>query len=178
MSATIQPRPRPQITPRNRPQSNGSGVTKPPRHVSQEGRQRLSEIATERHKRGDFDPKRNGKPKKARKPSKARIAQRVAAAAAEKKNAQNIIDVFKDGIASKQPMQIRLKAAEAWLRVDDNDAKLDLKRAVAASESMDRDQALDYLAKALSGGHAAELVRSRAAALDDDAIPGTATDVD
>lgn len=85
----------------------------------------------------------------------------VAAAAVEEKTAQDIIDVFKDGIASTQPLQIRLKAAEAWLKVDQEHAKHELKTERSEAEQMDREGALAFLATALTDGHAATLIRKR-----------------
>jgi hypothetical protein len=126
------------------------------RHVSDEGRQRLSEIATERHRNGGFQ-KKPGTPR--RKPSKKRIAARVAAAAREKKNAQAIVEVFKDGVHSSQPLSIRLKAAEAWIKVEQEDTKLMLREAADEGQAMDRAQLLTLLADRLTTGPAADLLR-------------------
>lgn len=156
MSA-IRPRPRPNLTSGGSP-GTGGGISKPPHRISDEGKQRLSEIATQRHREGGFAPVA-GRPK--RKPSRARIAAMVAQAALEDKTAQSIIDVFKDGIAPSQPMQIRLKAAEAWIKVDLDDAKQELRAESTASEQMDREAALAFLAGRLTEGHAATLIRKR-----------------
>jgi uncharacterized protein YdaT len=154
MSAT---RPRPQI-----PRSTGSGmdVARQPRHVSDEGRQRLSEIATQRHREspGGFRKLPGSQP---RKPTKKRAAERVAAAAREKKNAQAIIDVFKDGIHSSQPMNIRIKAATEWIRVEQEDAKLHLRETEGQEQAHDRETLLAMLSERLTTGHAAVLLRKQ-----------------
>lgn len=156
MSAT---RPRPKIDTPSGPPGTGKGVAKFKRHVSDEGRQRLSEIATERHRNGGFRPV-PGRPKRKR-PNKKRVAQKVAEAAREKKNAQAIIDVFKDGVAPHQPINIRIKAAEAWLKVEGDDAKIALKEADFESQKHDRDELLDMLSQQLTAGHAGLLLRKQ-----------------
>jgi hypothetical protein len=175
MSAT---RPRPAI-----PRATGSGMDaskfQRERHVSDEGRQRLSEIATERHRQGGFQKKAGSKP---RKPSKKRVAARVAAAAREKQTAQAIIDVFKDGIHSSQPMNIRLKAAEAWIKIEQEDAKLSLREADSEGQRLDRAEALNILAERLTSGQAAILLRrhvleAETGITDATVIEGTAVDI-
>jgi hypothetical protein len=150
-------RPRPQI-----PRSTGSGtdVARLPkkRHITDEGRQRLSEIATERHRNGGFQKQPGSKP---RKPSKKRVAARVAAAAREKKNAQAIIDVFKDGVHPSQPMNIRIKAAEAWIKVEQDDAKLRIRESDSEGQQRDREELLSLLSERLTTGHAAMLLRKQ-----------------
>lgn len=158
MSAT---RPRPAIGKSPEP-GKGNGAAKFTRnHVSPEGRERLSELAKRRHAEGGFQKIPGGGKKRAKKPSRARIARMVAESAREKKNAQNIIEVFKDGIDSNQPMHIRLKAAEAWLKIDLEDEKLALKEDATESEKLGRDQLLNLLSEKLTSGHAANMLRSQ-----------------
>lgn len=156
--SAIRPRPRPPIPSGGGDPGTGGGISKPPRRHSDETRQRLAEVAVERHRNGGFKPV-PGRPK--RKPSRRRIAELVAIAALEEKTAQDIIDVFKDGIAPHQPIQIRLKAAEAWIRVDQEEAKHQLKQERNEGEAMDREAALAFLADRLSTGHAASLIRKQ-----------------
>lgn len=146
---------------RDRP-GTGQGAERMKRHVSDEARQKLSELAKQRHAAGEFGKPRDGrKPRSKRKPSKARVAQMVAEAALERKNASMIIEVFKDGIHPNQPMTIRLKAAEAWLGVEREESKLTLKEQVTEDEKMDREQLLETLSKSLTSGHSAQLVRKQ-----------------
>lgn len=157
--ANQRPRPRPNI-PDLIPGETGAAVAKPKRHVSDEGRQKLAEIARERHKVGGFK-KGAGAGKRHRKPSRKRVAQLVAEAAMERKNAQAIIDVFKDGIAESQPMSLRLRAAEAWIGIEREEGKLMLKEEAMVDEQFDRDRALMLLSEKLSQGHAANLLRQQ-----------------
>lgn len=154
MSA-IRPRPRPHIA---GVKGEGKGISKPPKKISEEGRQRLSEVAKKRHEQGGFLPV-PGRPR--RKPSRRRVAQLVAEAALEEKTASEIIQVFRDGVANTQPMQIRLKAAEAWLKIEHGEGELSLKEETSESENMDRETALRLLASKLTQGSSAEIIRNR-----------------
>lgn len=130
-------------------------------HISQEGRQRLSEIARQRWRDGELGQNKGSKqaPPKMRSTKKRRVTARVAEAAREKKNAQAIIDVFKDGVHSSQPIHIRLKAAEAWMKAEQDDAKLRLKEADSENQQRDRDELLTILSTRLTTGPAALLLR-------------------
>lgn len=171
MSAT---RPRP-------PKTGKSLANFKRRPMSQESRERLSQIATERHRNGDFKKDPDAPPPPRRKPSKQRIAERVAEAARDEKTAQDIIDVFKDGIAANQPINIRIKAAEAWIKVEQDDAKLQLREVDAAGQRRDRGELLNILAGRLTSSHSASLLRQqleeRAGITDDDVIDVPARDI-
>lgn len=129
------------------------------REVSDATREKLRQQAVERHQNGGFKSKPGTTRRK--KPSRQRIAQLVAEAALEKKTAKQIIDVFKDGIHKSQPMNIRLKAAEAWIGVERSEATLTLKEDVSEQEAYDREKALEFLSKRLTQSHAAHLLRQR-----------------
>lgn len=173
MSAT---RPRPPIS-----GSSSSGVEKFKRpHVSQEGRERLSQLAKQRHQDGGFQKPGDGKGKsKLRSTKKRRISARVAEAAREKKSAQAIIDVFKDGVHSSQPISIRIKAATEWIKVEQEDAKLRLREADSESQKRDRDELLTLLSTRLTSGSAALMLRrqiEQEAGITDAVIDGHARD--
>lgn len=155
-------RPAPPIAPDYRP-GGGKGATKLPRPgPTAEGRQRLSELAKARHAAGGFQKSSDGSPRAPkRKPSKQRVATMVAEAAREQKNATAIIDVFKDAIQPTQPAHIRIKAAEAWLKVESDDAKQILREADVESQVRDRAELLDILSEKLTTGHAALLLRKQ-----------------
>lgn len=174
MSAT---RPRPQLGERP-PQGSGKGVARFQRHVPDSERERLSEAAKKRHAEGGFKP--SGKPRKPRQPSKRRVAQRVAEAAREKKNAQAIIDVFKDGIHPSQPISIRLKAAEAWIKVEVDATKLALREEGEESQRLGREQLIELISEKLTNGHAAVLLRQQleeqAGIIQGDVIEGSVID--
>lgn len=156
-------RPRPRIA-SNPPQGNGKGASKMKRHVSDEGRQKLSEMAKRRHAEGGFKKKNTSaaiERRRKKKLSKSRVAQMVAEAALEKKTADAIIEVFKDGIHPNQPMTIRLKAAEAWLGVEREEGKLTLKEQDSENQKRDREELLGILSEKLTTGHAATLIRKQ-----------------
>lgn len=170
-------RPRPPIS-----GSSSSGVEKFKRqHVSDEGRERLSELAKQRHQQGGFQKSGDGrKPAKPRKTKKRRIAERVADAAREKKTAQDIIDVFKDCVHPSQPANIRLKAATEWIKVEQEDAKLRLKEADSENQQRDRGELINLLSTRLTTGPAAVVIRrqleSQAGITDAEVIDGHAHD--
>jgi hypothetical protein len=163
-------RPAPPIPP---DRSSGTAAAKLPRMgPSEEGKQRLSELAKARHRAGGFK-KAPGRSKKPRGQSRQRIATMVAEAARETKSANQIIDVFKDAIQPTQPMHVRLKAAETWLRVEHEDAKLQIREAATASEKKDRAELLDLLSKKLTSGHSAFLLQKQLKAnLNGDVVEG------
>jgi len=179
-------RPAPPIN-RSAPGS-GKGVDRFKRQMTPEGKAKLSELAKKRHAESDGKGFGRGQQKPGTKPrrgpSKARVAQLVAEAAREKENAERIIDVFKDGIASTQQMHIRLKAAEAWIKVEQDDAKLSLKENDADHVQRSREELLELLTGKLSEGPAAALLRrqlaeqSESTQIDDDIIDVDAEDVE
>lgn len=146
---------------------SGKGADKLKRQQTPEARAKLSEIAKKRHQESDGKgfgrglTERGSKPK--RKPSKARIAQLVAESAREKENAEKIIEVFKDGVADTQPMSIRLKAAEAWIKVETENAKIQLNEDANESIQRDRGELLQMLSGKLMNGPAAALLRKQLA---------------
>jgi hypothetical protein len=171
-------RPRPPVTDSGPGQGLGA-VTPFKRQVSPEGRQRLSELATQRHRQGGFQKSSDGKPRRpsnSKKKAKRRVSARVAEAAREKKTAQNIIDVFRDGIHPNQPMSVRLKAAEAWIKVEQEDAKLRLKEEAEEGVRHDRAELLEVLSNKLTSGHSAMLLKKQLderAGIDSDVIEGS-----
>ena len=149
----------PPLLPPTQPGAKGNAVAKhPKRGPSLEGRQKLSELAKERHKVGGFK-KGSGGSTRRRAPSRQRVATLVAEAARDQKNARAIIDVFKDAIQPTQPMQIRLKAVEAWLKVEGDDAKIALREADSESQERDRAELLEILSQKLTTGHSALLLK-------------------
>jgi hypothetical protein len=83
----------------------------------------------------------------------------VAEAAREEKNAQAIIEVFKDGISDNQPIHIRIKAAEAWLGVEREEAKILLKEQGQEDEKRDRAELMSFLSEKLTTGYSAMALR-------------------
>jgi hypothetical protein len=112
------------------------------------------------------------------------VAEMVAQAAREKKAVDDIIDVFKDGIQPTQPMHIRLKAAEAWIKVESDDAKLRLQEEEHSSIQRDRQELLELLAGKFTNGTTGLLLRRQLterieSEIDDaDVIDGEAEDIE
>lgn len=151
-------RPRPPVI-SDAPPGAGKGVAKFRHHMSEEGKQRLSEIATQRHREGGFRP--NPTQPRRRRPNKRRVSEKVAKAAREKKNAERIIDVFKDAVAPSQPIMIRLKAAQAWVDLDLKDARQAIREDAEEGQRMDRETLLSLLSEKLTAGHTAALIRKQ-----------------
>jgi hypothetical protein len=132
--------------------------------MTEAGRQRLSELAKARHKAGGFLKSADGlsrpsKPRPKKKFTKRRVATMVAEAARDKRQAESIIDVFRDAIHPTQPTHIRLKAAEAWLRVEAEDAKLSMQESEQESVKRDRHELIQVLSEKLTSGPSALLLQ-------------------
>jgi hypothetical protein len=129
------------------------------RELTPEAREKLSRLAKERHAAGKFGGSRFGK--MGGRPKKDRAAKRVAEAAQEEANARRIINVFKDAIHENQPMQIRIRAAEAWLGVEREEAKILLQEAAHDEKQHSREELLEILSKRLTDGPAATILRKQ-----------------
>lgn len=146
----------------------GKSASKFKRRLSAEQRGNLSEVAKERHRQSDGHgfgrgQQKPGTQKPLKKSSEARAAALVAEAARDQKNAQAIIEVFKDGVANSQPMHIRLKAAQAWIDVEQKDAALRLKENESDQLQRGREELLELLAGKFTGGPTAALLRKQLA---------------
>lgn len=127
------------------------------KNMSPEAREKLSRLAKERHARGEFGGREFGK--LGGRPKKDRAAARVAAAAQDDSQARAIISVFKDAIQPDQPMSIRIKAAEAWLGIEREEAKIVLQEADADATQRSRDELISILGKKLTAGPTAQILR-------------------
>jgi hypothetical protein len=135
------------------------GMTGP----TEAGRRRLSELAKARHAAGGFQKSADGKGRTAKprqkKFTKRRVATMVAEAARDKRQAEQIIDVFRDAIHPTQPTHIRLKAAEAWLKIENEDAKLSMQESESESVKRDRVELIQVLSEKLTSGPSALLLQ-------------------
>ena len=139
--------------------------TKRANNLTPEQRQKLSEMAKQRFQNGDglalaHTPEARAKAAATRKRNKKKTASDWVAEAAEK-NAQDIVPVFKSAIDSGQPMGTRLKAAQAWLEVEQDNRKLEIQQEVAEAEQHSRDELIAILADKLTAGPAAALLRKQ-----------------
>jgi len=132
------------------------------RELSQEGKQKLSEIAKDRHKNGKFDSAemaRRGrlggrKPKK-----KQRITKAVAEAAEEEKNKAAIIEVFKDAIHPNQPISVRLKGATAWAEIAASHHKTEIAETAHQQAQHSREELIAILQEKLTTGPARDIIQ-------------------
>jgi len=141
------------------------------RTMSPEARQKLSDQAKARHADGSFvmTPERRAKAAATRRRNRRKTAaDHVAEAAAL--NAEAITKVFKDAIAQGQPMGTRLKAAQAWIEVESENRKLEIKQEAEDAKQHSRDELIAILAEKLTAGPAADMLRKQ---LGDGVIEGT-----
>ena len=103
-------------------------------------------------------------------PKKDRAAKKVTEAAQERANLDAIIQVFKDAVHPGQPMGLRVKAAQAWLDVEQKEGRLLLEEEDQDNKHHSRDELLEILASRLTEGAAAPILRSR---LQGDVVEGT-----
>jgi hypothetical protein len=130
----------------------GSGITP-------QGKDRLSDLARTRHANGQFDGSTPGPGRPRGSVGKRkRISARVAEAAAEEENAQQIINVFKDAVHSSQPLPIRLKGAEAWARIAQEHARFELQEDTTDNTQRSREELLAILSEKLTSGPAAAII--------------------
>lgn len=130
---------------------------KPKRELSPEARQKLSEAAKKRVAEGKMGGAKFGK--LGGRPRKPRASQKVAEAA--QKEAEDILDVFRDGISPDKPMGTRLKAAELWLSVEEKESKLALQEEKLDADNLSRDEIIKALAEGLSQGAVAAMIASQ-----------------
>jgi hypothetical protein len=136
-----------------------------PHQISPEAREKLSRLAKERHASGKFgDPRvtgaMGGRPQGGSK-KKQRITKRVAEAAEEEKNANAIINVFKDAIHPNQPISVRLKAAETWARLAGEQYKQEAAEVAQTADVKTREELIEILRGKLSAGPVASILQKQ-----------------
>jgi hypothetical protein len=129
------------------------------REISPEAREKLSRLARERHARGELGGSKFGK--LGGRPRKDRAAKRVAESAQEERMARQIIQVFKDAVQPDQPMNIRIKAAEAWLGIEREEAKVSMQEEEHDVKQHSREELLEILSNRMTEGPIAELLRKQ-----------------
>lgn len=129
------------------------------KQMSPEAREKLSRLAKERHARGEFGGPQFGK--LGGRPRKDRAARRVAEAAQEDQTARKIIEVFKDAIQPDQPMNIRIKAAEAWLGVEREETKTQILEEDHDIKKHSREELLEILASKMTQGPIADIMKAK-----------------
>lgn len=127
------------------------------REISPAARQRLSELARQRHAAGTFGGAKFGR--LGGRPRKKRVAETVSEAAQDPAMARQIIQVFKDSIDPNQPMSIRLKGAMALHEIDQSEARLALREEESAAKQHSRDELIAILSQKLTSGTTAAILR-------------------
>lgn len=138
------------------------------KQYSPETLEKLSKLAKQRHAEGKLGGREFGK--LGGRPRKERATKAVAEAARDEEARQQLIDVFKDGIHPSQPMATRLKAAEAWLRVDEAEGKAEIQEQEMSDRNRSRGELLDILAEKLTTGASAQLLAQRLMPAQDDDV--------
>jgi hypothetical protein len=157
--------------------SNGNGGKKK-RELTPEAKEKLSRLAKQRHAEGKFGGSKFGR--MGGRPPKDRAAKRVSDAAQEDANARAIIEVFKDAIHPNMPMTTRLKAVEAWLGVEREEAKVALQEEEVAGRQHSREELVAKLAESLTQGPTSTILRRQleqeTGIVDADVVEGTANE--
>lgn len=125
--------------------------------MSPEAREKLSQIAKERHARGEFGGSKFGK--MGGRPRKPRVAKRVAEAAQTDEMAEQLIEVFRDAIQPSQPSHIRIKAAEALIAIERDEARIAMAEEEHQAKTYTREELLEMLSGQLTTGPIAALLR-------------------
>jgi hypothetical protein len=134
---------------------------KPKKNFSPESRQKLSDLAKQRHAEGKLGGPKYGAmggraPKK-----KDRISKRVADAAEEERQANQIIEVFKDAIDPSQPISVRLKGAQAWVDIAVQHGKFELQEEAHEAAQHSREELIEMLSKKLTSGPTGSIIRKQ-----------------
>ena len=141
------------------------------REIKPETKEKLRQLAIERHKQGKFGGaqygKLGGRPKKVERKALDSVAE------AANENEADIIQVFKDAIQAEQPMAVRLRGAESWLTTQKEQAKLTMQEEEADAKQFDRTRVIELLSEKLTDGPAGAAIRERLA---EGYIEGTVVD--
>lgn len=127
-------------------------------HISDEGKEKLAELARQRHAEGKFGGAHFGR--MGGRPRKERAAKRIAEAAQEDQNARALIQVFKDGVDERQPIGTRLQAAKLWTEIEREEARVSLQEE-RTDQDLTREQLIASLTQRLSQGPAAQIIQER-----------------
>lgn len=134
---------------------------KPKKNFSPEARQKLSDLAKQRHAEGKLGGPKFGAMGGKAKGKKDRISKRVADAAQEETQASQIIEVFRDAIDPSQPIGIRLKGAQAWVDIAVQHGKFELQEEAHEAAQHSREELIDMLTKKLTSGPTANVLKKQ-----------------
>lgn len=134
---------------------------KPKKNFSPEARQKLSDLAKQRHAEGKLGGAKFGSMGGKAKGKKDRISKRVSDAAQEERQAAEIIEVFKDAIDPSQPIGIRLKGAQAWVDIAVQHGKFELQEEAHEAAQHSREELIQMLTKKLTSGPTGNVLRKQ-----------------
>lgn len=132
---------------------------KPKKNFSPEARQKLSDLAKQRHAEGKLGGAKYGSMGGKAAKKKDRISKRVAEAAEEVRQADQIIEVFKDAIDPSQPISVRLKGAQAWVDIAVQHGKFELQEEAHDAAQHSREELIEMLSKKLTSGPTGNAIR-------------------
>jgi hypothetical protein len=129
------------------------------REIKPETREKLRQLALERHKEGKFGGAQYGK--LGGRPRKVKREALDAVSEAANTHQEEIINVFRDAVADNQPIAIRLRGAESWLNTQKEQSKLTMQEEEAEQKQFDRAQVIELLSEKLTSGPAGHAIRER-----------------
>jgi hypothetical protein len=129
------------------------------RNFSPESRQKLSELAKQRHADGKMGGAKYGAMGGRATRKGERISKRVAESAQEEKSAKQIVEVFKDAIDPSQPISIRLKGAQAWVDIAVQHGRFELQEEAHEAAQHSREELIQMLSSKLTSGPTASVIR-------------------
>lgn len=131
------------------------------KNFSPESRQKLSDLAKQRHAEGKLGGAKYGAMGGRASRKTDRISKRVAEAAEDERQAKKIIEVFKDAIDPNQPMAVRLKGAQAWVDIAVQHGKFELQEEAHDAAQHSREELIEMLSKKLTQGPTANILRKQ-----------------
>lgn len=134
---------------------------KPQRNFSPDSKQKLSDLAKQRHADGKLGGPKYGSMGGKSVKKKDRISKRVADAAQEERQAKKIIEVFKDAIDPSQPISVRLKGAQAWVDIAVQHGKFELQEEAHEAAQHSREELIEMLSKKLTSGPTGTVLRKQ-----------------
>lgn len=148
---------------RQRP-TRGDKPQKKTKNMSPEAREKLSRLAKQRHAEGRFGGAQFGKlGGRGNTKEKRRAASDLAEAIRDPDLVKLMVKTIKDSQDPERPLKQRMDGVKLAMEIERENEKLDLQRERADSEQLGRDQLIELLAKKLTEGPAAAVVRAQLA---------------
>ena len=128
--------------------------------LTPEAREKLSQLAKERHAAGKFGGSRFGKLGGRGRTREKRLAAEMVAEEAQKPEVQKaIVQVLKDAIDPSQNIMVRLKGVDAFVNIEKDNQKMQLARESAKEQQKTREELLEILKDKLTAGPVSGIIR-------------------